>query len=223
MLFNVNVPPCTSFRVSFLVLARSAKSLAPPASPAILSWSASWSTGTINPSGAATARPRLIRFLRMILSPPQVAFMVGNDLNASTTALEMNGRNVREPPCFCSNSALTDVRRATRPVTSTSTVLQACGISVTLRTMASAIIRRTGVSGTWVSCPSAEVSPTTGRASAAAVAWAAPLSTNFRMSSLVIRPPRPEPWIRDTSTECSWAKRRTAGDRRAWPAVAAAG
>ena len=72
--------------------ARSARSLAPAASPAMLNWSALWSTGTISPSGAATANPRLTRFLRIILSPPQVAFMVENSLRASTTALITKGR-----------------------------------------------------------------------------------------------------------------------------------
>ena len=51
-------------------------------------------------------------------------------------------------------------------------------------------------------------------AAAGAAARAPPDSMNARMSLFVTRPPMPDPAIRDTSTLCSCAMRRTSGDER---------
>ena len=70
VLFRVKVPPETSSGVSFLFLARSVRSAMAWARPPRLSRSAFLMLGTISPSPAATARPRFIFFLRMMVSPP---------------------------------------------------------------------------------------------------------------------------------------------------------
>ena len=63
-LVTVKVPPCVSSGFSFLVRARSARSLAVLARPTRLSWSALRITGTIRPRpGRSTAMPMLMSFL----------------------------------------------------------------------------------------------------------------------------------------------------------------
>jgi hypothetical protein len=63
-LVMVKVPPCVSSGLSFLLRARSARSLAVLASPTRLSWSAFLMTGTSRPRpGMSTAMPMLMSFL----------------------------------------------------------------------------------------------------------------------------------------------------------------
>ena len=95
--------------------------------------------------------------------------------------------------------------RATRSFTSTSTTLQAAGISLALRVMCSAMMRRTGERATF----SSSVSCRAGAAEACSVPRP---SANLVTSSRVIRPPTPVPVTRPRSTFSSAARRRTAGE-----------
>ena len=92
VLFRVNVPPWTSSRVRRRERAREVRSATRWARPAMLNCWASWITGTISPSGPATAMPMFMRLLRMMASPSQEAFSVGFPRRASTTILMTKGR-----------------------------------------------------------------------------------------------------------------------------------
>ena len=108
-------------------------------------------------------------------------------------------------------------------------VLQAWGICVTLRIIASAIMRRTGVSGMCSSSPASVAAPDVwdaGRGASGGVGSAVCTGPDSRYpstSSRVIRPPMPLPKSWDRSILCSWASRLTAGDRRAGSAATAVG
>ena len=65
----VKVPFCTSSGLSFLLLARSPRSLMARATPSSDSSSVCLITGTISPQSSATAIPMLISRLNSVLSP----------------------------------------------------------------------------------------------------------------------------------------------------------
>ncbi|MNW61114.1 hypothetical protein D3C74_391500 [compost metagenome] len=64
---------------------------------------------------------------------------------APTTAFNRKARYVRLTPSFCINSCLILLRSCTRLVTSTSIIIQPCGISDTLWRIRVAIVLRIGV------------------------------------------------------------------------------
>ena len=73
----VNVPRCTSSGLSFLVRARSPRSLIARARPSSDSSSACLMTGTMSPQSSATAMPRLMSRRNTVLSPLTAALSVG--------------------------------------------------------------------------------------------------------------------------------------------------
>src|SRR5438093_304127 len=93
----VKVPPCTSSGLSFLVRARSARSVTSLASCVRPLRSACRTTGTSNPSSSATATPMWMSFLTTMPASPQDEFRIGTSLIALVTALITNGRGIVVP------------------------------------------------------------------------------------------------------------------------------
>ena len=165
----------------------------------MLSRSASWMTGTTKPPGAATAIPMFTRFLRMIASPSQDAFTIRCSLRASATTFATNARCVRLTPSRRAKSPFACSLSRTRFDTSASTRVQASGTVAALLVMFSAIMRRTGVTGT--------------RSSSAAGPDSIPrASMNACTSFRVTLPLMPVPVSWDRSTSCCSARRSTAGE-----------
>ena len=92
MLLTVKVPPERSSIVRRPSRALSTISRIASASPAMLFWSASRTTGTTRPFGTATAIPMWTRFFSTTPWSDQRALSVGFSRSASTTALTKNGR-----------------------------------------------------------------------------------------------------------------------------------
>ena len=91
VLSSVKVPPWRSSRRSLLARARAATSAIARLRPAIESWSTSLTTGTMSPSGTATATPRLMRRLASRPFSVQCALKAGLRLSAATMAFATKG------------------------------------------------------------------------------------------------------------------------------------
>src|SRR5215203_5697209 len=215
-LFTVNVPPEMSSVPSCLARARFTRSSILRARPTMFSSSAPRMTGTIRaPSSRSTATPTLTCLRSTILSPSHTELRTGCSLRASTAALTMNGRYVSLTPSRSAKAAFSFSRSAARPVMSTSTSVQACGISALLTAMRFAIVRRMLVSSTtrspsWTATRSVSVAAAAGTVSRSV----ARPSIKLSMSFLVTRPPVPVPEISEMSTSCSSASLLTTGEER---------
>ena len=104
----VNVLPVTSSRPYFLFLRSVETSVIFLASPRKLKESESFTVPTSNPSlFKSTAMPKLIKSCSSWTFFPRSneLFTTGNSLKALMVATEINGKNVKENPSFCLNSA----------------------------------------------------------------------------------------------------------------------
>ena len=125
----VNVPPCTSSGFSFLLRARSPRSLMARCSPTKLRSSAFLTTGTISPQSRATAMPRFIG--RVVANV--VAFHGGVDDRPLAQSVHRGAREERGEgrawqPVACSNLPFIFSRSFTMRVTSTSKTPCTCAL-----------------------------------------------------------------------------------------------
>ena len=182
--------------------------------PATLSVSASRSTGTTSPSGAATAMPILMRFFRIMASSAQDELSSGFSRSDSATVFITKCRYVRLTPSRRWKSSFSASRRRTSPLTSTSVIDHAAGISDALRFIFAAIIRRTGDRGRRSSSAVTDTAETVGTevAGASRTVDCARASVYASTSLRVIRPLIPVPCTCERSMPCSSASRCTAGE-----------